>query len=98
MAPLAASMPRLLRLLTALALPVLGGCVHYHPEKLEPERTLAAFEERSLSNTNLQQFLAEMDSQAAAGAGRKWDLDTLTLVAFYYHPNLDLARAQWNSA
>jgi cobalt-zinc-cadmium efflux system outer membrane protein len=24
-----------------------------------------------------------------------WDLDTLTLVALYYHPSLDVARAQW---
>jgi len=76
----------------------LGGCVHYHPEKLEPEKTLAAFEERSLTNTNLQQFLTEMDSRAADGTARVWDLDSLTLVAFYYHPNLDVARAQWHSA
>src|SRR6185369_16032390 len=27
-----------------------------------------------------------------------WDFRTLTLVAFYFHPSLDLARAQWNLA
>ena len=25
----------------------------------------------------------------------EWDFDTLTLVALYYHPSLDVARAQW---
>jgi outer membrane protein TolC len=28
----------------------------------------------------------------------EWDFDTLTLAAFYYHPDLAVARAQWNVA
>src|SRR5207249_159287 len=78
-------------------LPALSGCVHYRAEKLEPEKTLAAFEERSLTNSNLQVFLEASDSRLPANRS-KWDLDSLTLVAFYYHPNLDVARAQWNAA
>ncbi len=27
-----------------------------------------------------------------------WDFETLTLVAFYYHPSLDVARADWHVA
>jgi outer membrane protein TolC len=27
-----------------------------------------------------------------------WDFDMLTLAAFYYHPDLAVARAQWNVA
>ncbi len=28
----------------------------------------------------------------------KWDLETLTLVGYYYHPSLDVARADWRVA
>jgi cobalt-zinc-cadmium efflux system outer membrane protein len=92
----AASAVRFVTLILAF-LPALSGCVHYRAEKLEPGKTLAAFEERSLTQSNLQAFLAASDSRFAANSP-KWDLDSLTLVAFYYHPNLDVARAQWNSA
>ena len=29
---------------------------------------------------------------------RSWDFETLTLAAFFYHPSLDVARAQWGVA
>src|SRR6267378_3732168 len=29
-------------------------------------------------------------------AAQAWDLKTLTFVAFYYHPSLEVARAQWS--
>ena len=35
-----------------------SGCAHYHERKLEPEKTLSSFEDRSLENPRLQSFLA----------------------------------------
>src|SRR2546428_13316567 len=82
----------------------LAGCAHFQERKLDPEKSLSSFENRSLQNSNLQTFLTTnrvegqiVPRQAQAPAPEKWDLETLTLVAFYYHPNLDLARAQWGS-
>src|SRR5436309_6255512 len=78
---------------------LLSGCVHYHPQRLDADQALQEFEDRSLGNTNLEQFLARNQSNAVPWQKpEKWDFDTLTLVAFYYHPNLDVARAQWDSA
>ena len=51
------------------------------------------FADRSLSDERLGQFLV-------ANLGRvpsTWDFESLSWVAFYYHPALELARAQWAS-
>lgn len=80
-------------LLTAVSI---AGCVHYQPKPIALEQTADAFDGRQLASSDLRMFLA-------TGAGRdfdewplrSWDFETLTLAAFYYHPLLDLARAQW---
>ena len=48
----------------------------------------------------LQSFLATNHVPALSqwNHPEKWDLDTLSLVSFFYHPSLDLARAQWGTA
>src|SRR5258705_4537314 len=81
-------------------LAALAGCARYHEQKLEADKTLSSFEERSVEDNKLQSFLATNRASTVESwhAPEKWDLDTLTLVAFYYHPSLDVARAQWNSA
>jgi len=78
----------------------LCGCVQFHERKLEPDKVLSSFENRSLEDSALQRFLAtnQTSSTDEWHAPAKWDLETLTLVAFYYHPSLDLARAQWSSS
>ena len=80
-----------------LALP---GCARFQDRKLEPEKTLSAYENRSLENSRLQSFLAtnQIPPLADWKPPEKWDLDTLTLVGFFYHPSLDVARAQWSTA
>src|SRR5258706_975747 len=76
-----------------------SGCARFQDRRIEPEKTLAKFDDRSLANTNLQNFLATNHVAPVSNpAARHWDLETLTLVAFYYHPSLDLARARLASA
>jgi len=83
-------------MLLLLALP---GCARFQDRKLEPDKSLASYENRSLDNTRLQSFLAtNHPSGSNWSLPEKWDLDTLTLVSFFYHPSLDVARAQWSTA
>ena len=78
----------------------LAGCVRFQDRKIEPDKTLSSFEQRSLDDARLEAFLAtnQISRTGQWHAPEKWNLDKLTLVAFYYHPNLDLARAQWSAA
>jgi outer membrane protein TolC len=51
---------------------------------------------RSLTNEALKVFLEKNGHrELPAWPAASWDFDTLTLAAFYYHPSLELARAQW---
>jgi len=73
------------------------GCARFHPQPVSPEKTAATFDARSLTNENLRAFL-ETNHIAGPWPRRSWDLNALTLVAFYYQPALAEARAQWTSA
>lgn len=55
------------------------------------------FESHSLTNGNLRAFL-ETNGFAGPWPRKVWRLDELTYVAFFYHPDLALAHAQWESA
>jgi outer membrane protein TolC len=56
-------------------------------------------ENRSLTNTALKTFLEKnLHRELADWPASSWDSEMLTLAAFYYHPDLAVARAQWNVA
>jgi len=75
---------------------LLAGCATYHPQPIFPEQTAAAFDARSLTNRTLRAFL-ETNQVAGEWPRRSWDLNALTLVAFYYQPALAEVRAQWEA-
>ncbi|MBP7794865.1 MAG: TolC family protein [Candidatus Saccharicenans sp.] len=80
--------------LTVLFLATSFSCVHYQARPITVQKSLADFEERRLDSPELGQFLIanhEVDSWPP----EVWDLKSLTLVAFYFNPQLDTARAQW---
>jgi outer membrane protein, heavy metal efflux system len=80
-------------LVAALAL---AGCARFHPQPLLPAETAAGLESRSLVNPGLKSFLEKnLGRQLTNWPAAKWDFETLTLAAFYYHPSLDVARARW---
>ncbi|MHB8522582.1 MAG: TolC family protein [Limisphaerales bacterium] len=83
--------------LAILTIVLLAGCVRFHPQPLPPSQTADEFDARSLTNAGLAAFLAA-NQVAEPGPQRAWDLNALTLVAFYYHPDLPVARAQWAAA
>ena len=69
----------------------LTGCVRYRAKPLDPAATLSSIEARSLDDAALKQFLEANGVSVAEPKG--WDLRALTLVAFYFRPELDEARA-----
>ena len=77
--------------LVTLLATALTGCVAYQPKDLNPAATQAQLERRSLRDDGLQKFVAAHGQPASAEA---WDLARLTLAAFYFSPELDVARAQ----
>jgi outer membrane protein TolC len=70
------------------------GCATFHPQPVSPEKTAAAFDARSLNDDNLRAFL-ETNHVTGNWPRDSWDLNALTLAAFYYQPALAEARAQW---
>jgi outer membrane protein TolC len=75
---------------------LLAGCAHFEPQPLSPENSAAKLEGRSLTNAALQPFLEKhLHRHLESWPPGSWDLDMLTLAAFCYHPDLDVARAQW---
>jgi outer membrane protein TolC len=69
---------------------LLTGCATYHSQPISSEKTADAFDARSLGNADLKTFLET--NHVAVGI---WNLNALTLVAFYYQPALAEARAQF---
>ena len=87
--------PRFIRPLRLMATALaLGGCVRFQPRPLSPGGTLDAFEARTLDRADLGDYLRN-HGQAPTWPRARWDLPALTLAAFFYHPDLDVARAQW---
>lgn len=85
----------------ALALAALGfaGCAHYRPRPIAAEKAQGEFRSRTLTDAGLRVFLeATLHREFSMWPSASWDLTNLTLAAFYYHPDLDVARAQWSVA
>lgn len=80
-----------------VALGLLAGCATYHSEPISVEGRADAFRARGLAEEGLRSFL-ESNGVSGDWPRRSWDLNALTLAAFYFHPDLDLARARWRSA
>lgn len=75
---------------------MLAGCAEFQHKPLLPQQTAAEFESRTLVDAGLKTFLeTNLRREVAPWPQRSWDFQTLTLAAFYYHPDLDVARAQW---
>lgn len=80
-------------LATAVAVSGLAGCARFHDRPLSAEKSQADFEARSLADAGLKSFL-ETNHVNGDWPRQAWDFNALTLVALYYHPDLDVARAQ----
>ena len=84
---------------TILIAGLLTGCAHFESKPLAPEKTAAQFAARRLDDTGLKKFLTQnLGHEPQSWPLADWDLKSLTLAAFYFHPDLEVARAQWRVA
>jgi outer membrane protein TolC len=67
------------------------------PKPVSPAGNVDRFEQRSLADPGLKACI-ETNGLAAGWPLRIWDLKALTIAAFYYHPDRDVARARWAAA
>ena len=81
----------------AVALIPAVACVRYHARPIVPARVQEDFEARRLDSPELGAFLLA-NNEAETWPPAAWDLKSLTLAALYYHPDMDIARAQWGVA
>jgi cobalt-zinc-cadmium efflux system outer membrane protein len=81
----------------AVAVLLVSGCVRFQPRPLSPPRTLGDFEARRLDSPEIKAFFSS-HPEVGPWPPPVWDLRALTLAALYYHPSLDVARAQWGVA
>jgi outer membrane protein TolC len=78
---------------------LLAGCARFDSRPLVASHTAAEFDSRSLDDRELKAFLEKnLKRELVEWPVKSWDFEELTLVAFYYHPSLDVARAQWGVA
>ena len=75
------------------------GCDHFISRPLQPEQGVVSLEQRTLADPSLRSFIeTNLSRTFETWPPPEWGLDTLTLAAFYFHPDLDVARALWKVA
>lgn len=79
-----------------LVIALLAGCARFDSQPISSDKTAADFDARSLTNEDFHAFLETIHA-GGEWPRRSWDLNTLTLAAFYYQPALAEAHAQWVS-
>jgi len=75
----------------------MAACVHYEARPLTPSRTFDGLAARTLSDPGLAQAV-KPSVQLPVWPPAAWDLPALTAAAFYFHPDLEVARASWAEA
>ena len=86
---------------TLLAAAFLTGCApyKYRAAPVSPAALAQSLYSRSLDDPDLRSWMKQnADFQTAAWPLKNWDLNSLTLAAYYFNPDLDVARANAGSA
>lgn len=78
----------------AMAVPVIGCAPQeYRPEPLEPAKIAADFAGRRSDDGALREFMARQGYVPSQWPPSRWTLEPLTLMAIYFHPDMEVARA-----
>jgi cobalt-zinc-cadmium efflux system outer membrane protein len=87
------------RAATVFLLVMILGCSTPELPPLDPEKSESEFRSRTLSDPGLRAFVeSNLGKKLDPFPPASWDLRLLTLIAFYYHPDLDVARAHLGAA
>ena len=84
----------MLRPLLFASLATLAGCAFqsYSPKPIDPQQSAAELLSRSVDSPELRDHM--MRHGVSEWPVKTWGLDELTLLAFFYHPEIEVARAQ----
>lgn len=84
----------------AVALAVLAGCATkpYVASPLDAAAVAASVSQRGLSEPGLRDFMARHGDAGATWPPARWGLAGLSLAAIYFHPDVAVARAEWDVA
>jgi len=83
------------RLLIAWMVLALSGCASYIAKPIDPGALQTALESRRLDAPDVRRFIERASGhEQAVWPPTIWDLNLLTLAAFYYHPDLEQAQAR----
>jgi len=80
-----------------LAFAGVSGCAmqRYHRAPISPSETAGRLESRNLQDAGLRMFLEKnLGHPVSSWPLKSWDRRSLTLAAFYFNPEMDIARAQ----
>ncbi len=67
----------------------------YTPKTIDPVANAARFERKDPASAKFQQYLAANGYAENRLPLQQWGVDDLIYCALYFHPSLDVARAQW---
>jgi outer membrane protein, heavy metal efflux system len=70
----------------------------YDAKPIEPARLESSFAARNLEDAGLRNYMLGQGYPQNALPIKQWGLRELSLTAYYFHPDLDVARAQWRAA
>ncbi len=78
---------------------LLSGCATFNRENISPKKTALEFENRSLNNLQLKNFIEKsLKTKLTKWPLPKWNLSHLIFAAYFYNPKLDVALAKWEEA
>lgn len=78
----------------------MAGCqfVSYQAKPIQAEQNTQQFQQRNPTSQDFYAYLQTLDIGVAQFPISLWDRDLLSYCALFYHPDLDVARAQWKAA
>lgn len=74
------------------------GLLEYIAKPIDQQALIHKIESKHPDTPQFKQFLAANNYTPSTFPIAQWHLDELIYCALFFHPNLDLARAQWHAA
>lgn len=82
------------RLLLPVLMVSLCSCAEFTDQPLDATTTVSQLEAHDLNNPELGAFIGGVLGEKLAWPVTSWDVDSLTLAAIYFHPDMAIIRAQ----
>ncbi|HLD09192.1 MAG TPA: TolC family protein, partial [Methylophilaceae bacterium] len=83
-----------------LASSLIAGCgfQSYNSRPIDPAQSVARYQAHDVNSAEFSDYLISQGYTKDQLPIKEWGLRELTLSAFFFHPQLDIARAQWRLA